>query len=106
MDHQSIYTVIITALTLLGSASAWKYYEKRAISKEKSENFMKDECRERISKLEDLLEKSSIEKDEMRQEILKLTSEVSKLRVKVEYLERDNDGLLSQTQPIRKRPIK
>lgn len=93
MGPETIYTVIITALTLLGSASAWRFYDKRAMAKEKAENFMKDECRERIAKLEVLLEKSSKEKDEMRQEILKLTSEVSELRVKVEFLEKENQEL-------------
>ena len=102
MDVQSIYTVLITITTVLGSASAWRYYEKRASAKEKVENFMKDECRERIVKLEVLLEKSSIEKDEMRQEILKLTSQVSELRVKVEFLEKENNDLQSQST-IRKR---
>jgi predicted RNase H-like nuclease (RuvC/YqgF family) len=106
MEPQSIYTVLITIVTVLGSASAWRYYEKRAIAKERTENFMKDECRERIEKLEVLLEKSSIEKDEMRQEILKLTSQVSELRVKVEFLERENEKLLTQNQPLRKRPLR
>jgi hypothetical protein len=93
MEQESILTVIITALTLLGSASAWRYYEKRAISKEKSENFMKDECRERIAKLEVLLEKSSEEKDEMRKQILILTALVAELKVKVEFLDRENNEL-------------
>lgn len=93
MEQESIFTVIITALTLLGSASAWRYYEKRAIAKEKTENFMKDECRERIAKLEVLLEKSSLEKDEMRREILKLTALVSELSVKVDFFEKENNEL-------------
>jgi hypothetical protein len=93
MDVNSIYTIIITIITVLGSASAWKYYEKRALTKEKTENFMKDECRERIAKLEVLLEKSSTEKDTMREQILKLTSQVSELRVKVEFLEKENREL-------------
>jgi hypothetical protein len=93
MDANSIYTIIITIITVLGSASAWKYYEKRALLKEKAENFMKDECRERIAKLEVLLEKSSKEKDTMRDQILKLTSQVSELRVKVDFLEKENREL-------------
>ena len=93
MGTETIYTVIITALTLLGSASAWRYYDRRAMAKEKAENFMKDECRERIAKLEVLLEKSSKEKDDMREQILKLTSSVSELRVKVEFLEKENQEL-------------
>lgn len=93
MDTASIYTVLITAFTILGSTSAWRFYEKRAISREKSENFMKDECRERIAKLEVLLENSSKEKDDMRREVLKLTSEVSELRVKVDFLQKENEEL-------------
>jgi hypothetical protein len=93
MDTNSFFTVLITVITVLGSASAWKYYEKRAINKERQENFMKDDCRERIAKLEVLLERSAIEKDTMREEILKLTSQVSELRVKVDFLERENREL-------------
>jgi hypothetical protein len=88
MDTNSIYTIFITIITVLGSASAWKFYEKRATIKERTDNFMKDECRERIAKLEVLLEKSAKEKDTMRDEILKLTANVSELRVKVEFLEK------------------
>ena len=36
--------------------------------------------RDRVKKLEKLLEESSIEKDEMRDQILSLTQEVSELR--------------------------
>lgn len=90
---ESIYTVLITAVTVLGSASAWRYYEKRAMRKERSEDYMKDECRERIAKLEVLLERSSSEKDDLRYKILDLTKEVAELRVKVEFLEDKNKEL-------------
>jgi len=93
MDTESIYTVVITALSVLGSASAWKYYEKRASIKLKQENLMKDDCRERIEKLEILLERSATEKDNMRNEILKLTEEVAALRVRVEFLDKENKQL-------------
>lgn len=93
MDTNSIYTVLITLITVLGSASAWKFYEKRATLKEKTENILMNDCSQRIAKLEVLLEKSAKEKDTMRQEILKLTSEVSELRVKVEFLQKENEEL-------------
>jgi predicted RNase H-like nuclease (RuvC/YqgF family) len=93
MDTNSIYTVLITLITVLGSTSAWKFYEKRARLKEKTENILMNDCSQRISKLEVLLEKSAKEKDTMRQEILKLTSEVSELRVKVEFLQKENEEL-------------
>jgi predicted RNase H-like nuclease (RuvC/YqgF family) len=97
MDVNSFYTVLITALTVLGSASAWRYYEKRAMRKEKSEDYMKDECRERITKLEVLLEKSSTEKDDLRNKVLDLTREVAELRIKVEFLEDKNKELQKKT---------
>jgi len=87
MPQDTIWTVLITALTMLGSASAWRFYEKRALKKEKDEDFIKTDCRDRIGKLEALLESSSREKDEMRQTILKLTEQVSALTVKVEFLQ-------------------
>lgn len=93
MESNSIYTILITIITVLGSASAWKYYEKRAMNKERAENFMKNECRERIAKLEVLLDKSAKEKDTMREQILKLTAQVSELKVKVEFLEKENREL-------------
>jgi hypothetical protein len=58
MDN--VYTVVITALTVLGGTSAWRYYEKRAMNKEKHEEFARVDCRERISKLEALLEESAV----------------------------------------------
>jgi ribulose 1,5-bisphosphate carboxylase large subunit-like protein len=93
MEVESLYTVIITAITVLGSAGAWRYYEKKADSKRDDENFMKYDCRERITKLETLLEKGSQEKDEMRETILELTKEVSELSVKVKFLEIENNRL-------------
>jgi phage shock protein A len=94
----TIYTVLITAITVLGSTSAWRYYEGRAAAKEKDRNYLQEDCRERIAKLEILLEKSSTEKDEMRAEILKLTSQVSELKVKVEFLEAENKMLINASK--------
>jgi hypothetical protein len=86
MPQETIWTVLITAFTVMGSASAWRFYEKRASKKERDEDFIKTDCRDRIGKLESLLESSSREKDEMRQTILRLTEQVSALTVKVEFL--------------------
>jgi hypothetical protein len=102
MDANSIYTIIITAITVLGSASAWRFYDKRALTREKAENFMKDDCRDRILKLEALLENSSKEKDTMREQILKLTGLVAELSVKVSFLEKENNELLKESRLKRK----
>jgi hypothetical protein len=82
----NVWTALITLITVLGGTSAFRYYEKRAMHKERDEDFIRHDCKERISKLEALLEESSREKDDMRNLILKLTSEVAELRTKVEYL--------------------
>lgn len=94
METQSLYTVLITVVTVLGSASAWRFYEKRAMRKERDEEFIRHDCKDRISKLEVLLENSSREKDEMRATILKLTEQVSALAVKVDYLQKENSELI------------
>ncbi len=90
---ENIYSVLITAITVLGGTGAWRYYEKRAINKEKDEEFIRHDCKDRISKLEALLEQSSKEKDDLRMMILSLTKEVAALTVKVEYLTKENDKL-------------
>jgi hypothetical protein len=94
MQTESVWTVLITIVTVLGSASAWRFYEKRAMRKERDEEFIRHDCKDRISKLEVLLENSSREKDEMRATILKLTEQVSALAVKVEYLQKENSQLV------------
>ena len=89
----SIYTVIITAITVLGGSQAFRFYEKRAMHRERDEDFIRHDCKDRISKLEALLEESSKEKDELRSLVLKLTEQVAELRVKVEYLTAENKKL-------------
>ena len=96
MNEQTVWTVIITAISVLGSSSAWRYYEKRALNKEKEEGYLRDECRERIAKLEALLLESAKEKDDMRSTILRLTEQVAGLAVKVEFLQKENEELHNQ----------
>jgi hypothetical protein len=93
MEQQNIWTVLITIVGVLGSASAWRFYEKKSMRKERDEEFIRYDCKDRISKLEILLENSSKEKDEMRSTILKLTEQVAALAVKVEYLQKENAEL-------------
>ena len=96
MGTDSVWTVIITLITILGSTSAWKYYEKRAEVNRDDDNFVKQDCRERIAKLEVLLKESSEEKDKMRETILALTEKLSALSVRVEFLQKENNDLLQR----------
>ena len=92
MDN--IYTVIITAITVLGSATAFRFYEKKSMRKERDDEFIRHDCKDRISKLEALLVESAREKDELRKMVLELTREVASLRTKVEFFEK---GATSRT---------
>ena len=90
---ENMYSVLITAITVLGGTTAFRYYEKRAMRKERDDEFIKHDCKDRITKLETLLVESSKEKDELRSMVLALTKEVAALSVKVEYLTKENDKL-------------
>ena len=88
MDN--LYTVFITALTVLGGTQAFRYYEKRAMHRERDDDFIRHDCKDRIAKLEGLLEAAAKEKDELRQMVLSLTKEGAALTVKVEFLSTEN----------------
>lgn len=101
MEAQSIYAVLITLITVLGSAGAWRYYERRAEAKQADDDFIREDCSKRIDKLEKLLERSSEEKDEMRDKILELTKDLAELSIKVKYLEMENKRLLELNTQLR-----
>jgi septal ring factor EnvC (AmiA/AmiB activator) len=83
---ENVWSVLITAITVLGGTSAFRFYEKRTMHKERDDDFIRHDCKDRIAKLEALLERSSQEKDEMRAQILELVSEVAALRTEIKYL--------------------
>ena len=100
MQTESIYSIIIALITVLGSAGAWGYYEKRSQRKKKEEDYIKDNFTKRVDKLEKSLEQTTSEKDELIQKIIKLTKEVSELNTKVTYLELENKRLLEVNNQI------
>jgi len=96
---ENIYSVLITAISVLGGTTAFRFYEKRAMRKERDDEFIRHDCKDRIAKLEALLAQSSKEKDEMRNMILDLTKQVAALTVKVEFLTRENEELSKKAKP-------
>ena len=90
---ENLYSVLITTITVLGGTTAFRFYEKRAMRKERDEDFIRHDCKDRIAKLEGLLEGASKEKDELRLMVLNLTKEVAALTVRVEFLTRENEKL-------------
>jgi hypothetical protein len=77
--------------------------------KERDEDFIRHDCKDRISKLEALLVQSAKEKDELRQMVLDMTAQIAELRVRVEYLggevEGTNHPLLPKTKSPRAKKI-
>ena len=102
---ENVYSVLITAITVLGGTSAWRYYEKRAFRKEKDDEFIRHDCKDRISKLEGLLEAASVEKNDLRMMILDLTKQVAALSVKVEFLTKENEKLVKSTPKTTKKQL-
>lgn len=88
MDN--VWTVLVTAITVLGGTTAFRFYEKRAMYRERDADFIRHDCKDRIAKLEALLEESAKEKDELRNLVLQLTAQVAELRTKVEFFEKQN----------------
>ena len=99
---ENIYSVVITAITVLGGTTAFRFYEKRAMRKERDEEFIRHDCKDRITKLEALLSAASKEKDDLRNMVLALTKEVAALSVKVEFLTKENDKLEKALPKTRK----
>jgi len=96
MDWNIISTIIITAITVLGSAEAFKYYKSKLTLKSKSMDLReehKKDLQKRVNRLEVLLTESSEEKDKLRMDVLKLTEEVATLRERVKFLEAENERL-------------
>jgi predicted RNase H-like nuclease (RuvC/YqgF family) len=93
METNNVWTVLVTAITILGGTTAFRYYEQRAQRRERDEDFIRHDCKDRIAKLEALLEESSEEKNELRSLIIQLTAEVAELRIKVDYLTIENAKL-------------
>jgi predicted nuclease with TOPRIM domain len=94
--------IIITIVGVLGSASIWKYLEarlkanadnKKVELENNSDVQYRDDLKNRVRVMESLLAKSSDEKDNLRDQVLALVAEVNTLRVKVEYLEKENERL-------------
>ena len=98
--EEYIFTAVITAITVLFSAEAWRYYRSRLninynkeSMAEKRERAYVDSLEQRVCKLEDLLGSSSAEKDDLRDKVVTLTAEVATLRERVKHLEVENERL-------------
>jgi predicted nuclease with TOPRIM domain len=93
MGLDILASIVITAITVLGSSEAFKYYKSKMSMKHKQEAIKLAIDREytmdlknRVSRLEVLLEDST-------QKVVVLTGEVATLRERVKFLEAENERL-------------
>ena len=91
---EQLTTIIITTLTVAGGAGAWKFYEflirnKREKEKETmvEQNMYRDDLRARVEKLEG-------DKESCQIQLTNITAELAAIKVKLDFIERENDRLL------------
>ena len=91
---EQLTTIIITTLTVAGGAGAWKFYEfliRNRREKEKetmTEQIMyRDDLRARVEKLEG-------DKESCQIQLTEITAELAAIKVKLDFIERENDRLL------------
>ena len=94
----NITTIIITAISVIGGAGGWKFYEfliKNKREKEKEERseqtIYRDDLKNRVEKLE-------LEKDICKNNVLDISNQLAALTVKVEFLEKENEVLKIKLQ--------
>jgi phage shock protein A len=92
----STISIILAIIGVLGGAGAWQFYSKKielnhdaSKSVAKDQNLFRDQVLERMQRLEKELQEANAK-------VLDLTAEVHTLRVKVDYLTKENDRLLKR----------
>ena len=103
MTTDSITTIVVTLVSVLGSQTAFNFYSNRLKRKDEEENERKKQSaqlqgdlRERVAVLESKLERAEREKDEMQQEMIKLVETLAAIKVEVEFLRKENAYLKAQ----------
>jgi len=95
-----ITTILVTSITVLGGAGAWKFYEERMKIKhkeksieKKDENLYRDDLRERVIILEQKLETSIKEKHDLITKMSDIKQEMTEYKVRLQFLEKENERL-------------
>jgi predicted nuclease with TOPRIM domain len=87
--------IVVTIIGVLGSASIWKYLEvrlkansesRKEIRQESDTVQFRDELKNRVQRLEQLLEESNAK-------VLELTAAVGRLETEVHFLTKENERL-------------
>ena len=93
-------TIIVTAVTVLGSTGAWTYYQNRLKLKYESkkedktdQNLFRDDLRERVAILESKLEQERATKEKTTEEVIELRTKLAEYKIRLEFLEKENERL-------------
>lgn len=97
---EQYYTIIITIVSVLGSAGAWQFYQNRMKLKYQAEkedktdmNLYRDDLRERVAVLEEKLEQERNQKEKTAGELAKVMTQLTEYKVRLEFLEKENERL-------------
>ena len=93
MDQATIYTVLISLVTAVGSTQAWAFYRHRSTlragqlaDKQKQEHMYRDDLRVEVQALR-------VRLHDAHDKIIELTRKLAAMTVRVEFLERENNTL-------------
>jgi hypothetical protein len=84
----NIYAVLIALIAGLTGSQAWTFFTRRAEVKREEAYSYRTECKYRIDKLEDELNKSEQENKQLSQKILELSILVSQLTTRIDLMEK------------------
>ena len=110
MDETSILTVLGSVVGALTTTKAWEYYARKLQDKKDEEkadkedkNLYRDDLRKEVQQLREKLEKNAAERHTETQDFLKrindLSQELAAMKVRVEFLEKENANLRNPTPP-------
>ena len=92
--------ILITIVTVLGSAGAWQFYQNRLKLKHEErqqdkgeQTLFRDDLRERVAVLEQKLEESYREKEKVQSELIEVLQTLAEYKVRLEFLEKENERL-------------
>ena len=92
--------IILTVATVLTSAGAWQFYQNRMKMRhaekkhdQSEQTLFRDDLRERVAILEQKLEDAYSEKNKTAQRLAEVMQEVAAHKVRIEFLEKENDRL-------------
>jgi hypothetical protein len=93
-------TIIVTAVTVLGSTGAWTYYQNKLKLKyefkkedKSDQNLYRDDLRERVTILETKLDEERSAKQKTTEEVIELRTKLTEYKVRLEFLEKENERL-------------